>query len=532
MKQFLQLVRTARARSEGLIRYAAHVREFLAEPITVEQATDTIATGVRERDVRFLGKLEHSVYAHPPSPYRQLLAAAGCEFGDVAELVRREGLDTTLATLARAGVHLTFEEFKCRTPTVRGSRTFHFSPEDFDDPHFRGAVVSSSGGTRGKPMRFRWSLALSAQWAPHWCVFFAANQRQGKPLIFWTPGNSGAAGPQLACAKFNQRFDHWFIAQDMTNTRDRLYAYCRHLIGRRLAGFPKARKVAYHNTEPVLACVVDVLDSAGTVSVSTTPSTAVRLSLAAQAAGRSLDGVTFLLGAEPLTAARRVTIEASGAGAIPLYGSTEAVWTGGQCPHAQHADEVHVLRDLHAVITAPSAPDPGAREEDEPPALLYTSIAPLTSKILINTDIGDRGVIAERRCDCLYDQLGCRQTIHTIRSSDKITEFGVTFQVPDVFYVLEEILPRRFGARTGDFQLVEERDDQGLPRYTLRIRPEASGAEPDRVREAFLSELGKRRSYYGFMVEIWRKEGIVRAERNVPLVSRRGKILPFHRASG
>ena len=69
----------------------------------------------------------------------------------------------------------------------------------------------------------------------------------------------------------------------------------------------------------------------GTVATNTTPSAAVKLSIAAQRLSAPLEGVTFLLGSEPLTPARRRTIEASGAAAAPLYGSTEAPWTGGQC---------------------------------------------------------------------------------------------------------------------------------------------------------------------------------------------------------
>ena len=61
--------------------------------------------------------------------------------------------------------------------------------------------------------------------------------------------------------------------------------------------------------------------------------------------------------------------------------------------------------------------------------LLLTSLRSASPKVLLNTDIGDRAVLETRRCGCLYDQLGCRLLLHTIRSSDKITELGVTFAV-------------------------------------------------------------------------------------------------------
>ena len=162
-------------------------------------------------------------------------------------------------------------------------------------------------------------------------------------------------------------------------------------------------------------------------------------------------------------------------------------------------------------------------------SLLMTSLQPLTNKVLLNTDIGDRGVLGRRRCDCLYDRLGCTTTIHTIRSSDKITEYGVNIAVSDVFQILENDLPRRFGGTAGDYQLVESRNANGLPRYTLRVNPVVPPRENSAITSAFLSELNRRQSYYGYMTAIFKKEGILQVERAAPVPTPRGKILPFYR---
>ncbi|MCW5978535.1 MAG: hypothetical protein KIT09_10680 [Bryobacteraceae bacterium] len=513
------------SRSRGLISLARHIPPFLAEPLSAAQAEATTAKGVVEREGRFLSKLDRAVYANPRSPYRKLLEASGCEFGDVERLVAADGLDGALAKLAAAGVYLTFEEFKGRVPTVRANRTIEFAPDDMNDPTFRAVTNSRTSGTSGSPIQFGWSFALNAQWATHWCLFFAANGILGNPLIFWTPGNAGAIGPQLACAKFGQRVDGWFVSQEMTLAADRLYAWSRHWICRRLAGLPGTRSVAYHDTAPVLEAVAGFLRDERGVSVNTTPSAAVRLSLAARERGADLSGLVFLLGAEPLTPARRETIEACGARATPLYGSTEAVWTGGQCPHPRNHDEVHVLRDLHAVINAPA----GASTESEAPRLLFTSLAPVTSKVILNTDIGDSGVVEYRRCDCLYDRAGCRQTIHTIRSADKLTEFGVTIWVADVYDVLENALPRRYRAAAGDFQLIETRTPAGLPRYVLLAHPRAVEIDEQTLAKVFLEELGRRKTYYGFMTSIWEREKVLEVRRQAPIATSRGKLLPFLR---
>ena len=150
--------------------------------------------------------------------------------------------------------------------------------------------------------------------------------------------------------------------------------------------------------------------------------------------------------------------------------------------------------------------------------------------MLLNADIGDRAVRERAPCECLYDRVGCRLRLHTIRSSDKITEFGVTFAVQDVFHVLEEIFPRRFGGAAGDYQLVEARDGQGLPRYTILVNPRLPVVDEGRLPAAFLAEMGKLQHYYGFMTSAWAREQLITVRRAPPYATGAGKVLPFHRA--
>lgn len=505
----------------GLGRFAWRVRDFLDERLTLEEAQRIIGDGVQRREERFFAKLQSAVFGNPKSPYRKLLEAAGCEYGDIQRLVKNDGLEAALRDLALAGVYVSYEEFKGRQAAVRGSRTFHFSPEEFDDPRMIPDLRSTTGGTRGKPAPTTGDLAQIGQMVPHWMVFFAENGCLDAPLVFWTPNHVGVASRHLSCAKFGRKFARWFVSEEMTASKDRFYSACVHWLVRRAGGFPSPERAPYNHPEPILECLLTFLRDGESPCVNTAPSAAVKLSVAAQERGASLAGVTFLLGAEPLTPARRRTIEASGARAAPLYGSTEATWIGGQCRNARHPDEVHVLLDTYAVIAAPDA-DQG---------LLLTSLQRITPKVLLNTDIGDRAVMERRRCDCLYDRLGCQVVLHTIRSSDKITEFGVTFAVSDVAHVLEEALPRRFGGAAGDFQLVEARSAEGLPRYTLLVNPALSGFDDQTAPEFFLSELAKVRSYYGFMAQMWSREKIIRVQRGEPLATGRGKVLPFHRTA-
>jgi phenylacetate-coenzyme A ligase PaaK-like adenylate-forming protein len=501
---------------KGLGRFARRLRRLVDEPIALDQATTHIRDGVARRDERFLAMFARVITPYPRSPYRQLLASAGCGAEDVAALVDRDGLDAALQSLARAGVYVSYDEFKCRRPAVRGSQTFHFSPEDFDDPLLTGYYAARSSGTRGVPTRVPIDADLIADMATYWAVFLAEHDALTTPLLFWTPGHAGVAARYLACAKAGQTYSDWFVSEGMHDLKDRVYASSIHRLARRAGRFPNPRAAAFDNPGPVLDRVLELLDDGQTPALNTAPSAAVKLSLEAQRRGRSLAGVRFLLGSEPLTPARRRSIEASGATAAPLYGSTEAPWIGGQCRQATASDEVHVLLDSYAVVPVEST-------------LLFTSLRGVLPKVLLNVDIGDRAVIEQAPCDCAYGRLGCEVRLHTIRSSDKITEFGVTFAVQDVFHVLEDALPRRFGGEAGDYQLVEDRDANGLPRYTIVVDPRLSGIDAGDVPDTFLREMAKLERHYGFMAAVWAREKIITVRREAPLAGSSGKRLPFYR---
>jgi hypothetical protein len=513
--------------SVSLARFAYGVQGFTHETISPQLAEQVIAQGVQHRQERFLAKLKLAIYPIQKSPYRQLLNAAGCDFGDVQSLVARQGLEGALRKLADVGVYLSYEEFKCRRPTVRGSRSFHFREDDFNDPRLTPDLHVSSGGTRGRPTKVANSIPLIAQMAPHWAVFFSENGCLDQPLVFWEWSTIGTANAQLACAKFGQRYAHWFVSETMKSPLTRLYSGCVHALSRFAAGFPRPEKAHFTEPGPVLKRLRAMLSGGKRPCVYTPPSAAVKLSLAAQDHGDTLSGVTFMVTSEPLTAARLRTIKASGARAVTLYGATEATWIGGQCRHPRYPDEVHVLLDRYAVI--PAREDNSEGGDTVAQSLLLTSLERISRKVLLNTDIGDRAFLETRRCDCLYDRLGCHLCLHTIRSSDKITTFGVNFAVSDVFHVLEETFPRRFGGEAGDYQLVETANSEGLKRYTILVSPSVPNIDDTSLSDVFLSELGKLRSFYGFMASAWAREKMVDVRRAAPIATSRGKVLPFHR---
>jgi len=92
--------------------------------------------------------------------------------------------------------------------------------------------------------------------------------------------------------------------------------------------------------------------------------------------------------------------------------------------------------------------------------------------------------------------------------------------------LLEAILPPRFGGGIGDYQLVEQQDAQGLPRYTLMVSPELGAVPEDQLRAVFLDELGRLRRAYGFMMNQWAQSGQPTIVRERPTYTERGKFLP------
>jgi hypothetical protein len=490
--------------------------------VTAEAAVARIREDMRRRDERFLLKVERAVFANPSSPYLELFRAAGCTLDDLRALVARDGIEGALHALYTAGVYVTFEEFKGRRPIVRGSQTFSVRADDFDNPVVVPHFQATSGGTRGRPTRILIDLEHIGQSAPHWALWFASHDVGSRPLLFWTPAHSGVANRHLLAAKCGKRYVKWFADVKMVTLKDRTIAPIVHWLVRRETGCPPPEFMPISEAARVGRLLAEIAAQGSQPCMITSPSEAVAACLAMRDENASLAGVTFLLGAEPLTQTRRDTIEASGARAIPTYGFSEGGSVGSQCPHPTAADDIHISLDAYAIIPRPSPVD-GAGDG----ALLLTALRPACPKVLLNTEIGDSAVLETRRCDCLFDAVGYHQHLHTIRSFEKITGFGVTFVAADLYRVLEDVLPKRFGGAATEFQLVESQDTGGVPRYTLLVNPSIGPLDNAGVASAFLEELGKLANHYRYMVNLWDQVDILTIARERPRQTSRGKTLPF-----
>jgi hypothetical protein len=266
-----------------------------------------------------------------------------------------------------------------------------------------------------------------------------------------------------------------------------------------------------------------LLDEGLLPCIRTTPSGAVRICRAAEERNTSLANVAFLVTGEPLTSHRREIIENSGAMAFNTYGCSEGSIIGSQCMTPKQDDDVHIFKDAFALTTRKRLID-GEREVD---SLLLTGMRMAAPKVMFNVEIGDYGILEERNCSCLFNQAGYTTHLHSIRSFERFTGEGVTIVGSDLTRLVEYLLPRKFGGSMMDYQFVEEHSISGLTRYYLVVSPDIGTLEDEKIGSFFLGELGKIRSYYQEMTNLWQQSGTFQIKREFPVLSERGKLKHF-----
>jgi hypothetical protein len=183
-------------------RLLATLPRFLRRPITVDEARRTLRRRLEHRADNFLELARDAIFARPSSVYRRLLALAGCEYGDLARLVRREGVEATLATLLRHGVYLTVDEFKGRRPIVRGTSTIVARPGDMRDAAAAAHLSVDTGGSRGAATSVPIDLAFVRSRAVDSCLaFHAIGGGEWSHAVWGVPGGAMIV-VMLECAAF------------------------------------------------------------------------------------------------------------------------------------------------------------------------------------------------------------------------------------------------------------------------------------------------------------------------------------------
>jgi hypothetical protein len=191
-------------------RFLWALPRHLRRPLTVDVATAVVQERLARREAEFLALVRDAVYANPRSPYRRLLAAAGCEPGDLARLVRLGGVEGALEVLFRHGVYLTVDEFKGRRPVRRGSATVTLDPADLRNPLSAGHLPTQSGGSGGTPSVLVYALASIRDQTVNALLALAAHGGEAWVKGVWGV-STGSAPVVLRFGSFGRPVARWFL---------------------------------------------------------------------------------------------------------------------------------------------------------------------------------------------------------------------------------------------------------------------------------------------------------------------------------
>jgi hypothetical protein len=513
------------------LRLLGAIPRLLLPAIGPARARAELAQRLAEREASFLDLVRLGVFAQPGSPYRGLLAAAGCELGDIERLVRERGVEGALAVLFRQGIYLTVDEFKGRRLVERGGTTLAVQPDKLRNPQAARHLPLQSSGSRGS----RTAVWLDGRFVRERAgniglIFGTARAASAWSHGVWLVPGTGAIIHILEFSAFGTPHHRWFSQIDPAAVAlparyrwgERLIRLAALAAGTRLA---RLNHVPLDDPLPIAEWMADSLRAGRRPSLWTYASSAVRVCQAAAQAGLDLRGAQMAVGGEPFTEARRATIRGAGADAYPQYGISECGEVAFGCLAPVELDEMHVLHDIHALI------QPGA---DGPPrglpadALLISSIRSRAPFVLLNVSMGDRATLGGRACGCPMAELGWTTQIHSLRSDEKLTAAGMTFHDAEVIRVLEKTLVDRFGGGPTDYQLLEEEDVAGRPRLRLLVHPRVPRFDPDAIAETFLAGIGTGRQGEERMALFWRESRLLTVERRPPVTAASGKLLHLH----
>jgi hypothetical protein len=198
---------------------------FLRHPLTPEECRAQLTRTLEQREASLLTILERGVFGNPKSPYLALMRRAGVERGDLASLVRRHGVDGALAELYDAGVYVTLDEFKGRSPIRRPGVDLTVGDRDFDNPLMTPHYEARTGGSRavrGIGKRVPVDLRLLAHEAAYDSVFLSALDASKRPMAMWRPVLPAGAGFKILLrhAKIGVRAERWFSQTEPRLSRD------------------------------------------------------------------------------------------------------------------------------------------------------------------------------------------------------------------------------------------------------------------------------------------------------------------------
>ncbi len=496
-------------------------RFFRREP-SVASGLVSLRTAIATREERFLAMARREIYGRPRAVYARLLARAGCTYEDLLALVGADGLEAALARLAAEGVRLTEAEFRGRVDVERSGLRMRVCADDLVPARFDVGLLANSSGSGGSPLPCLYPMEWMELEACVVEAFLGAHALHDHVHATDDARLTGGAGPKfmaylgrhgIGCAR-------WFV-RDVPLAGALVRSY-HAIVARELAfagrwfgrGFP--RPTAATDVE-VAAWIGSERRAGRHCCVRLAVGRAVDVVRAAANAGIALDGTVFIASGEPLTAARRRAIEASGARVIPQYGFVPGGLLGVGCGHPTAPDDMHVMAHTLAVVGDPE-PDATRRR------LLVTTLNARAPSIQLNVENGDVAEIVDRDCGCLLGETGLRRHVARVGSDRQVTLGGTKYPVEDLVALVEQRLPEQCGGSVGDYQLVEEQESDGRGYLTLRVHPRVTCRASTDLLAALRDGLATGSRGASFITDLWSRRGLLRVVRQAPSASARGKV--------
>ena len=513
------------------VRFAFGLKGFLKKSLSLQEANTIVLGRMAERERSFLRLMERAVFGYSRSPYLPLLKLAGCEPGDIRHMLRQNGLEGTLLALRETGVYVTFEEFKGRRPIERFGQVIPVRAHGFSNPFLKRQYETETGGSTDAGKRVSHELDYMSAQGPPLMLARHAHGILDAPTALWRGPLPDGSGLNLLLMAVRSRNTptRWFTAHlpaDMKPAlRFRLATFLTVAMGRLMKvpiPWPKPLKLQEARVLSRWAC--QTAKKHGKAAIFAPVSRAMRVSLAAQAENLDLTGVTFVVGGEPPTPAKVDQILASGARYFPTYALAEVSLLGVGCANPETVNEVHLMKDLYAVISRERTLED---QNVTVSAFSFTTLHPSTPTLMLNVEIDDCGEITQRRCGCPLETLGYTDHLVNIQSYSKLTCEGVTLLGSEMVRILEEVLPARFGGTVLDYQLLEEEGERGFTRLSIIVSPRIQLSCEKDVIDAFFGALAKQSDSDNYTRAVWGQTDTVRVKRMEPLWSARGKHMPL-----
>jgi hypothetical protein len=514
------------AEARYFARMMGGCRSFVQTPPVTDPRT-LLAGNLARREENFLEVMRRVVFANPANPYFKLFQWAGYGLEDVSAAVRRDGLDAALAGLHKSGVYLSHDEFKGKKPIERTGLVIETQPRDFANPLVRGALETTSSGSRSRGTVTRPSVEFQVYREAQDSLFVGQFEPSKKAIGAVLPILPSTVGfnRMMTFARRGTPVEKWFALGGSWKDSGHYRLVMNMLIAEaRMLGVavPFPAYIHNHDFAPAARWISGRRSEGRSVLWMGPVSMGVLVASAAMENSIPIDGTTFLCGAEPLTAARRQVMEAAGGNVYPRYGISELGWVGCSCSQMTGGSTVHVMRDSVAVITHRRRAPMSDMEVD---SLMFTTLLPISTYVVVNVEMEDCGTLRDATCNCEFRQMGFTQELSDVYSFGKLTGQGITLMGGDLISVLETSLPARFGGTPVDYQLVELEGDSGAI-VELRVNPRAGVQSESNVRDFFLSEV--RRLWGGSLTaRQWGQTGAVRVVFAEPIISGGRKINPL-----